>query len=322
MSDYVYFPVLDDVRRNLIVTTLFLVLATVAVIVRILARRQSCLDFWWDDWLIIAAWPFTTIMIAIQIVLALHGTGYQPKQIVINIYPNGQLQAAFRAFYHASLVSSKASILFFYLRIFTAHDWTLLYTRLTLYLVFAWGIVFNIASLSTCPPSPEPHNTCLSQTALTTALNVTNVVTDLMIIIIPQYALSRLSLPVKDKLGLMSCFVFGIACVGLVVYRIGFNLVPTPPSDINSNQITNLLTYNLEPCLALICACLPMCRRFLVKPCRRRSGWTGRSWRIGSIRSRRPLPLRPLLHLPVMVLVERPNAALVRGASYSGQATV
>ncbi|TLD19981.1 hypothetical protein PspLS_09617 [Pyricularia sp. CBS 133598] len=210
MAELVYLPITDAALRTLVLNILFLILATFAVVARTLSRIHSCLTFWWDDWLLFIAWPFATVIIIVQGFMSFHGIGYDQNKTAVNLPVMHPLQITFKSSYLVSLACCKASIICLYIRIFTAHDNVRLFSYLALYVVIAWSLTFWVARMTICQPLLAIVKHCGDEKALIDAMNATNIVTDLMIIAIPQYPLWRLHLPLRDRLGLMSCFFVGI----------------------------------------------------------------------------------------------------------------
>ncbi|KAI6341395.1 hypothetical protein MCOR25_011208 [Pyricularia grisea] len=283
MSELVYFPITNAASRTLALNVLFLVLATFAVVARTLSRINSCLSFWWDDWLLFIAW----------------------------------LQVTFKSSYIASLACSKASIIRLYMRIFTAHGNVRLFSHLALCVILAWALAFWIARMTICQPILATVKHCGDEKALVNAMNATNIVTDMIVIAIPQYPLWRLRLPRRDKLGLMSCFLVGIVCIVVAIFRILNNLNTDFQHNETGNLVQTTLLTSLEPCLAIICASMPMCRRFLSWP---RPWWSRRTPRSLCVRSAfaraTPQPDTPVQQqLPLMAVVVEPDPVVIRGHS-------
>ncbi|KAH8846833.1 hypothetical protein MCOR02_011495 [Pyricularia oryzae] len=315
MSELPYFPITDAALRNLVLNIFFLVLATLAIVARTHSRIHSCLPFWWDDWLLYIAWPFATVVVILQGFLSFHGIGYDQSQTAVILPVLRPIQVTFKSSYLVSLACCKASIICLYMRIFTAQGHVRILSHLALYAIIAWGLAFWVARMAICQPLLSTVKHCGDEKALIHAMNATNIVTDLLIIAIPQYPLWHLRLPLKDKLGLMSCFFFGIICIIVAIFRTLNNLNNDLIRNETGNLLQTTLLSSLEPCLAMICASMPMCRRLLSLPRPWWSRWTLRSRcaRSPLVRATPPVGTPEQQQLPLMAVVVEPNPVVIRG---------
>jgi hypothetical protein len=64
--EYVEFPVLPTVKAHLIINCILVILTLVGVLLRMVARFESGMKLWWDDYLILLAMPQGIGMLIIQ----------------------------------------------------------------------------------------------------------------------------------------------------------------------------------------------------------------------------------------------------------------
>ncbi|GAQ02704.1 hypothetical protein ALT_0025 [Aspergillus lentulus] len=118
----------------------------------------------------------------------------------------------------------KLSLLISYLRFFTQP----LFRGLTwamVALIVSWALAYMIALFLACKPLKDywesiqfnPPN-CINQSASTFSFSITNLATDLMVLILPMRVLWMLKLPIRERLVLITVMDIGIlACVASAV---------------------------------------------------------------------------------------------------------
>jgi hypothetical protein len=117
------------------------------------------------------------------------------------------------SFYNASLCLTKISIILQYLRVFVGNGvrracWG------TLAFVTCYGIYTVLISILACIPisafwSPTPDMRCVSK-KFSWFFNASfNIMTDLIILILPMPTLKSLKLPTRQKVGVMMIFALG-----------------------------------------------------------------------------------------------------------------
>jgi hypothetical protein len=138
----------------------------------------------------------------------------------------GQGDYVFSHFYDIALVSVKLGILAFYYRIFVVP----LFRKIVLAtaaFVLAWGIGITVTLALVCRPiaafwDDTVKGTCLNLATFTYFTNISNLITDIWIFLMPVPVIWHLQLQTKKKL--MLCFIF---CMGLGYVQAHFLSVPT-----------------------------------------------------------------------------------------------
>lgn len=173
----------------------------------------------------------------------------------------------FDMLYVYALSLLKTSVLCFYLRVFGKTPGGLRRViQALLGVVGAWTLAFTLALAFVCHPVPFrwdpaiPGGSCGSQTALYASLIITNVVTDLVIMLLPMYTVWSIKMRGPEKLGLMACFALGMAVVVSSCVRL------TTVFDNNNNNSdnptggslsTNVFLCVFEVLAGILCISLP-----------------------------------------------------------------
>jgi hypothetical protein len=133
-----------------------------------------------------------------------------------------QITFAFTLIYIWCLTALKLSQLALYHRVFA------LQLRIPVYIVGAivvvWAIVFNFVFLFLCDPisqqwTIERVGHCMDQILLLKMLILTNIITDLMIVVLPISCVWQLQMRRPEKFAVLACFGLGLACVVISIAR-------------------------------------------------------------------------------------------------------
>lgn len=216
------------------VTYVMLILATVAVALRLWARhitRQA--RFWWDDWLCLAALvspslspdnrdmsslfasqPFVWTSCALSIYWVHIGLGRH-----INEVPGPHSQLALVLFienfiYNTGLSLVKMSVLLFYSRFFGNVPVYRYFLWIAGFLVVGWLIAINFLALFMCVPvrkqwQPKAPGRCLNSHTCFLGATITNVIIDIILLVLPVPMLWRIQVKVSRKVGLVGVFAVG-----------------------------------------------------------------------------------------------------------------
>ncbi|VBB71324.1 Putative protein of unknown function [Podospora comata] len=244
----------------------FFVLAPIFVGVRLWARIK--LRGWsgigLDDWTILVSTIFATVVSALMVASCAHGFG----QHIANLTKPNRLMTlklfyVAQAFYKLTINLTKASILLLYLRIFPK-----LWFRKTCLVLLAVILLYMVgttaSSIWQCNPIPRAWDksiagTCISITANWYANAAFSITTDLVILGLPMHSIYTSHLPTSQKLALMGVFALGLFTTITSILRMTtLNFSSTSP-DITFDIDSSIWTM-IEQNLAIICACLPVCR--------------------------------------------------------------
>ncbi|PBP25242.1 integral membrane protein [Diplocarpon rosae] len=261
-------------------------IALVAVALRCYSRISIVRRLGYDDWLAVAAGSILIPLVALDVYNGLvNGYGRH----FWDIDPS-RLAELLKIFWVAEILCIlalslvKASVLVFYLRVFTAR-WFIVADILTLCAVVLAGLALLTAIVFQCTPISTSailvihafsltlgtggiwnrtlSSQCINVNTLSYASGAISVALDLIILILPIPAILGLPLGLKKKTSLIFMFALGsLACVTSGIrlkYLVDFAISKDPSWD---NALPAIWSF-VEISVALTCACLPAIRALL-----------------------------------------------------------
>ncbi|KAI0549716.1 hypothetical protein F4679DRAFT_595511 [Xylaria curta] len=256
----------------------------VAVSLRFWVRTKKNQRLKADDWLLI---PATLLTIGIGIVI-LYGTSHKalghtlilPEGYTGSIYLlqtdqlvlNGKLEWAFDLMFPWAIGCTKASLLFFYLRIFSVHKWskTTVLLKVLIALVFIWSTAFFFSVLFMCNthfaaiwgPTVNLYTVCIKTLAKLEAICITDFFADVAIIVLPIPLIWHLKLSKGRKIGISAIFLLGIVSIAASLTRLVLisQLVFTgfiPTADEICLVTLEIYWAIVEVGIGILVACLP-----------------------------------------------------------------
>ncbi|KAI6085217.1 hypothetical protein F4821DRAFT_279431 [Hypoxylon rubiginosum] len=242
----------------------FFILTPVFVAIRLSSRLKTGSGLGWDDWTIMASWAFAQVVSSLLIAACKHGFGQHlynlsvPEQVLtLKLYYIAQ------AFYKLTLNLTKASILLLYLRIFLQR-WFRITCYVLLGIICSYMVATTAASIWQCTPIQRAWDRsvdgyCISITGNWYANAGFSIASDIVILALPIEPIFRSSLPTKQKWALVIVFALGIFVTITSILRmqtLDFSSTSSDPTyDVASSTWTVI-----EENVAIICACLPMCK--------------------------------------------------------------
>ncbi|KAI1654046.1 hypothetical protein F4813DRAFT_372885 [Daldinia decipiens] len=242
----------------------FFALTPLFLSIRILSRLKTGSGIGWDDGTIIVSWAFAQTVSGLLIAACKHGFGQhiynipiQDQTLALKLYYVAQ------AFYKLTLNLTKASILLLYLRIFLQR-WFRISCYVLLGIILSYMLATAASSIWQCTPISRAWDksvpgTCISITSNWYANAGFSIATDIIILVLPMQPILRSNLPPKQKWALMIVFALGIFVTITSILRmqtIDFSSTSSDPTyDVASSTWTVI-----EENVAIICACLPMCK--------------------------------------------------------------
>lgn len=246
----------------LVVEIVMILIASLLVILRFIQRSRIATrrKYWWDDWIILAALAcaFGRLVGAVSNKWsAYHVWQYSVDEI--NEFAKCLLLQ--ETMYNTSIALSKASILFFYGRIFAVDRRLLLVLTVVGFCLFGFcmsaifGLVFTDDPFQAQWNVAEPHTSIKSKTFYF-AMAIINICLDVVILAIPQARVRKLHMSRERKLLLQGVFLLGafaiVASIVRIIYLRTINM-----SDITySVNLPGIWTV-IEMDLSIVCACLP-----------------------------------------------------------------
>ncbi|KAH7024522.1 uncharacterized protein B0I36DRAFT_331560 [Microdochium trichocladiopsis] len=228
-----------------------------------------------DDCLSVAAAILSGSAIGIGAAVFTSGVGYDlnPESAVYPILLENlprilELTFAYTLIYLWALAALKLSQLFLYLRTFELELRWWIYGGIGISI--AWGVSFTFLTIFLCDPIQQQWTLarigkCKDQITVLKSLILTNVLTDLFIVILPIRTIWNLQMRKTEKVVVTLCFAMGLACciIGIVrfVYLFEIDLLGNLTGTSQSTFI--LLTVELD--LAVLCINIPTLRPFYAR---------------------------------------------------------
>ncbi|CAG9941485.1 unnamed protein product [Clonostachys rosea f. rosea IK726] len=181
----------------------------------------------------------------------------------------------------------KVSILSFYWTIFSIDALQRRIIIGTLALSIAWFIGFIFAIIFQCKPISALWEKwfevghCLSTPKLLLAVEVSNLLIDVVILSVPAFFVNRLQLDTRKKWAVLGMFLMGAAVCVVSIVRVTHIWRP-PNVAANFDTSKTILWSTIQMGMAIICACLPTLGH-LIKSSKLSS--KARTW-YGSLRDR------------------------------------
>ncbi|MCJ1226586.1 hypothetical protein MMC12_003239 [Toensbergia leucococca] len=259
-------------------------IVTLAVLLRLLARSKSRMNFGADDWVILASVPPLYVMVVVGILLCKNaGLGshlnVETRQQVLDltkVYSHAssytrsakgyELTAAYKLFfptlltYSLAITLARTSILLFYHRIFPLRSFHIA-TYIVGGICSAWFIAETLVTIFQCRPTAGAWDAsikrkCLKFNSLYYGIGISNLLVDILVLCLPLGMVWRLMLPVRKKVLVSAIFMLGsLVCVASLGRIISISTIKA--KDISYTLLVPYTYSTLEPAIAIICACLP-----------------------------------------------------------------
>lgn len=171
--------------------------------------------------------------------------------------------------YKAAINLVKCSILLLYLRLFSVVRW---------FRYSCWGLLTAVAMYCTasilvtifqCRPmirafDKDRPGTCIDTAKFWFANAGFSIATDFIVLLLPMPLVWKLGIPIVQKIALMAVFAIGIFATITSCLRVT-TLDIFAKSPDNTYNVANVMWTIVEPNVAIVCACLPVLRPFVVK---------------------------------------------------------
>lgn len=241
------------------------ILAGIAVILRVLARRIRNLPLRSDDITIIAALPFSWSICACNIVASTYGLGRHIDTLSsADIILEAKTFFASQLLWGVAIPIIKVSILLLYTRIFGV----LSYFRYTAYILGVFSVLCGIMVVFvvslTCRPlkytwDKSGEGSCINATVFYIIGTGFNVITDFMVLLLPLHAVWYLQSSIQQKLQLTGIFLLGSLTCAISLAR-WCSLFQIHGIDETWDLTLPTIWSAAEACLGIVAACLPTFR--------------------------------------------------------------
>ena len=190
-------------------------LATIFVVLRFYTRLRITRSIGWDDYATLATLPFCILDCVFISMSTRYGAGLRTWDLPTDLEGKIQMWTFVASFFYLpSLLGYKMSILFLYLRIFKIEKVFRYCTWLVMFITF--GYIFSNAwtQLFNCPPiikywRPDIPGHCDSSTKPPLIYGSLNIITDLLIFVLPLPMVWRMQLTLKEAIEVSVIFILG-----------------------------------------------------------------------------------------------------------------
>ncbi|KAH7389419.1 hypothetical protein DE146DRAFT_619851 [Phaeosphaeria sp. MPI-PUGE-AT-0046c] len=255
----------------------FMILPVVFVGLRIWAKVLSK-RLAWDDYLAISALAVSVTCCSLQLATAMHGHLGQHQPLDANGQPImddpgliffEETKFALNMISIIGLGLIKSSILIMYKNIFAVRKFQIV-VYVVLVLVVGWTISFSISHLFTCYPitafiEPYYNNNCVETVPMFLALLFTDVIADIVILILPIPMVLNVKMELKKKLAVIFMLALGASVCAISITRVvaTYSIAKEyikHPDDVIYYTAPVFFWTNIELSLGVVCACLPTLR--------------------------------------------------------------
>ncbi|RPA85292.1 hypothetical protein BJ508DRAFT_359027 [Ascobolus immersus RN42] len=271
-------PIDTRLRTQLIVISSTLTgLGTLVVGLRMLSRARVLHSTGKDDWVMLIAWAFTIVYLALVAVGTTYGQGLHVKDWKPEWFdPGFKSILAIQAVYYFCVYFVKVSILFFYLRLSSA----------PMFKKIVWGTfglltAFLCASIMTvflqCMPLSQfwdltllpTEKNCINTTAFFYSTSVFNIITDVWILLLPVKLLWRVQRPTIQKIALLGVFAVGsFACIASCIRLYTIEIFTKSADPLYDSVPVNIWSF-IEINVAIFTASVPALKALWHKPASR-----------------------------------------------------
>ncbi|KAI9673327.1 MAG: hypothetical protein M1829_004093 [Trizodia sp. TS-e1964] len=258
----------DDRSRAVIAVNCgVLVVASIAVTLRVLARRIKGAPLLRDDYtcffaLAVAYTIFIFCLVGIHYGLGRHIWTLSDDQVK-HVYLSAGM---FEILYVICVTATKMSILFMYARIFVTTVTPRF--RAALYIVgvivLAYGISFTFSLIFQCRPlayafdKTIPGGDCVNVGSLFISAALINIASDITILVLPMPLIFRLWVSQKQKAAVAGIFLLGgFVCIASIV-RLWVLANTAVILDTPWGIVDFMLWSIIEPSIGIVCACIPV----------------------------------------------------------------
>ncbi|KAI9755494.1 MAG: hypothetical protein M1815_004907 [Lichina confinis] len=216
----------------------------------------------WDDYTCVVAMGLAIADGVTEYQLSRYGTGLHVWDVPYDTYhPNfPRYRLITFSIYMFFMYFVKISILFLYLRVFTTAKSFRIMTWVMMFVVTAYSLAGFVGTISRCNPS---KGACDNVTQLSIFSSVLNIVTDIIILVLPLRQVWKLQANTKQKTVLMVVFATGSFVCIVSVVRLAIYIKTLHSTDDTWFVLDGSIWTVIEANVGLICACMPALKALL-----------------------------------------------------------
>ncbi|KAF9878086.1 hypothetical protein CkaCkLH20_04662 [Colletotrichum karsti] len=269
-----YIPMTTSARDSLIAICVLWSVTAAVVVARLWGRFRG-IGIGGDDILAAIACLLSGSTIGLNVAVFTTGVGYDfdpnsevyPK-LVNNLQHILKVTFSFTLVYLWALACLKLSQLWFYHRAFALQLSKWIYVVAGI--VVVWALVFTFLFTFLCDPISQQWTVmrighCMDQILVLKCIIMTNVVTDLFIVILPIWTVWQLQMRKTEKFAVIACFALGLACCVIGIARFVLIFVIDLVGNLTGTSLTTFMLCTVELTLAGLCINIPMLRPFYLR---------------------------------------------------------
>ncbi|RHZ64506.1 hypothetical protein CDV55_106260 [Aspergillus turcosus] len=254
----------QNLRRSIIIALYFaFILSTAAVVLRLVARKINGTRLYLDDYLILVALLFKYGCSIGVTILLWNGLGSH-----IDTIPQKNLEVYFKIGWSNSFVYTgcilfiKLSILALYKRLFSVPRMIVAANVIGAFVIL-WALAIFMVGALLCLPvqkfwQPSIEGSCIDPAKFYYGQQIPNILTDLVILIMPLKVVWALPIAKTQRLLLSGVFMVGGLTLIFDIVRLVAMIESTKAGpDITYNQIPAVMWTCTEAAVGITAACLP-----------------------------------------------------------------
>lgn len=248
-----------------------LILPTVFTGTRVYTRFTVYQQFWWDDWSMVLAWMGTVALCTLIIMMMQHGGGLHLEddpaadyKRYLELFQDLQMVA------RTSMFLAKLSILLLYIRLFFPKGvsrslfWWVIQAVIWLNFLYTVGLILAIALQ--CVPYHKPYGTtCENQYMVLISASIINIISDLLVLVIPMASLWRLNMSRKRKWAVWALFAFGTLAPMASIARLAYQIPLADGKDTTVIYMIVVLLALAEQVIAVIAGNAPVVSAWFIR---------------------------------------------------------
>ncbi|KAF7594151.1 hypothetical protein BBP40_010000 [Aspergillus hancockii] len=253
----------QDLRRSIIIALYFaFILSTAAVGLRLLARKINGTKLFLDDYLILIALLFKYGCSIGVVILLYNGLGSH-----ITMIPRSNLEVNLKIVWANSFVYTgcvafiKLSILALYKRLFSTPRMILAVNVVAAFLLL-WAVSVCVVGTILCLPvnkfwDPTVEGSCLDAAKFYYGMQIPNIVTDTVLLIMPTKVVWALPISRTQRLLLSGVFIVGgLTLIFDIVRLVAMIHLTRAGPDVTYNQVPVVVWTCIEAAVGITAACL------------------------------------------------------------------
>ncbi|KAI9756382.1 MAG: protein disulfide-isomerase precursor [Chaenotheca gracillima] len=258
-------------RQIMVAAIICPIIAGIFVIARIYTRASLTRSLGWDDYTSIAAMGFSIAYCVIESQTTKYGAGVHMWNVPATDFLPYFLRTHIIAVlvYIPAIFFFKTSVCLLYLRLFRPNKTFRYATFLVLFIVFAYNISNWLCTLLLCRPIqkawyPPVDPQCVArQNTATQAGVIMNLISDVMIFVLPLPMVWSLELRLMEKIQVTLVFMTGLFIVAVSIVRLAFTYGFVSQTDTTWASTQTFTWSIIEVNVGIMCACMPTLRALL-----------------------------------------------------------